>query len=308
MTLNPDPSSTARSTPDGRRDRFATLTFERDVAAPLSVLWQAWTAPAARAVWAAPMPSVTVEFLEADTRVGGREISLCKVEGEPDIRCECGWLALQPGVRSVNYEVVSSEGVTQSAALVTANLSGTDKRSRLVVTVQLSSLAQDMEAGYQAGFGAGLDNLAGAAERTMVLQRVIQAPRSAVWNSWMNPETLPQWWGPEGFSCRTKRIDLRAGGEWVFDMIAPDGTVFPNHHLYNEVRPEERIGYTLHWGENGPKHADAWASFEDQDGATKVTLGMVFSTAAEFQEAKGFGAVELGLQTLGKLERFVASR
>jgi uncharacterized protein YndB with AHSA1/START domain len=124
----------------------------------------------------------------------------------------------------------------------------------------------------------------------------------------MNSETLPQWWGPEGFSCRTKRIDLRTGGEWVFDMIAPDDTVFPNHHLYNEVRPEERIGYTLLWGENGPKHADAWASFEDQYGATKVTLGMVFSTAAEFQEAKGFGAVELGLQTLGKLERFVASR
>jgi uncharacterized protein YndB with AHSA1/START domain len=178
----------------------------------------------------------------------------------------------------------------------------------LVLTVQLSSLAEGMEAGYREGFGAGLDNLAGAAERTMVLQRVIQAPRSIVWGAWMNSETLPQWWGPEGFTCRTKRIDLRAGGEWVFDMIAPDSSVFPNHHLYNEVRPEERIGYPLLWGENGPKHADAWASFEDQDGATKVTLGMVFSTAAAFQEAKGFGAVELGLQTLGKLERFVASR
>jgi hypothetical protein len=35
---------------------------------------------------------------------------------------------------------------------------------------------------------------------------------------------------------------------------------------------------------------------------------MVLSTAAEFQAAKGFGAVELGQQTLGKLERFVASR
>ena len=176
------------------------------------------------------------------------------------------------------------------------------------MTVQLSSLAEDMEAGYREGFGAGLDNLAGVAERTMVLQRVIQAPRAVVWGAWMNPETLPQWWGPDGFSCRTKRIDLRTGGEWVFDMIAPDGTVFPNHHRYSEVRPEERIGYTLLWGENGPKHADAWASFEDEDGATKVTLGMVFSTAAEFQTAKGFGAVELGLQTLGKLERFVESR
>ena len=290
------------------RSRFATLTFERDVAAPLAVLWEAWTAPSARAIWAAPSTSVTVEFLEADTRVGGREISLCKVEGQPDIRCENGWLALQPEVCSVNYEVISSEGVTQSVALVTADVSGTHQNSRLIVTVQLSSLAVDMEPSYREGFGAGLENLVGTAERTMVLQRVIQAPRSIVWGAWMNPETLPLWWGPEGFSCRTQRIDLRKGGEWVFDMIAPDGTVFPNHHLYVEVRPEERLGYTLLWGENGPKHADAWASFEDQDGATKVTLGMVFSTAAEFQEAKGFGAVELGLQTLGKLERFVTSR
>jgi uncharacterized protein YndB with AHSA1/START domain len=288
--------------------RFATLTFERDVAAPISALWQAWTAPAARAVWSAPTPSVTVAFLESDTRVGGREVSLCKAEGQPDIRCECGWLELQPAVRGVNYEVISSGGMRQSAALVTADFSGTDERTRLVVTVQLSSLAENMEASYRQGFNAGLDNLAGVARRTMVLQRVIQAPRTIVWNTWMNPETLPQWWGPDGFSCRTKRIDLRTGGEWVFDMIAPDGTVFPNHHLYTEVRPEERISYTLLWGENGPKHADAWASLEEQDGATTVTLGMVFSTEAEFQQAKGFGAVELGLQTLGKLERFIKSR
>ncbi|CAO3358038.1 SRPBCC family protein [Azospirillum melinis] len=305
MMSNGDTTSTA---PENRKDRFAMLTFERDVAAPLSVLWHAWTAPAARMAWAAPTPSVTVEFLEADSRVGGREVSLCKVAGQSDIRCEVGWLELQPALRSVNYEVVSSEGVTQSAALVTADFSGTDKRSRLVVTVQLSSLAENMEAGYRQGFGAGLDNLAGVAERTMVLERVIQAPRTLVWGAWMNPETLPQWWGPDGFSCRTTRIDLRTGGEWVFDMIAPDGTVFPNHHRYGEIRPEERIGYTLLWGENGPKHADAWALFEDLDGATKVTLGMVFTTAAEFQDAKGFGAEELGQQTLGKLERFVASR
>jgi uncharacterized protein YndB with AHSA1/START domain len=286
---------------------FATLTFARQVSAPVAVLWQAWTAPAARAVWGAPTPEVTVAFLEADTRVGGREVSLCKVAGRPDIRVEGGWLDLRPARRSVGYEVISCEGVTQSAALVTADFAEADAGSRVVVTVQLSSLARDMEADYGRGFGAGLDNLAGVAERTMVLRRVIRAPRHLVWGAWMNPETLPRWWGPDGFSCRTKRIDLRTGGEWVFDMIAPDGTVFPNHHRYGEVRPEDRIGYALHWGENGPKHADAWALFEEADGATTVTLGMVFSTAAEFQTAKGFGAVELGLQTLGKLARFVGA-
>ena len=307
MKSKPDSNSTTQTKSDNVGARFATLTFERDVAAPLPVLWQAWTAPAARAAWAAPTPSVTVEFLEADTRVGGREVSLCKVDGAPDIRCECGWLAFQQEACSVNYEVISSEGITQSAALVTADFSGAGERSRLVVTVQLSSLAEDMETGYRQGFDAGLDNLASVAERTMVLQRVIQAPRSMVWNAWINPETLPQWWGPDGFSCRTKRIDLRTGGEWVFDMIGPDGTVYPNHHLYREVRAEERIGYALLWGENGPKHADAWASFENEDGGTKVTLGMVFNTAAEFQDAKGFGAIELGMQTLGKLAHFIGA-
>ena len=288
-------------------NRFATLSFERRVDAPVSTLWQAWTAPAARAVWSAPAPGVTVEILESDPQVGGREVSICRGPRLPDIRCEGGWLEMQPALRSVNYEVVSAEGVSQSAALVTADFSAEGEGSRIAVTVQLSSLAEDMEPGYRQGFGGGLDNLSGVAERTMVLERVIRAPRPVVWGAWLNKDSLPQWWGPEGFSCRTKRIDLRTGGEWVFDMIGPDGTVFPNHHRYGEILPEDRLHYTLHWGENGPKHADAWARFEDQDGGTKVTLGMVFSTADEFRTAKGFGAVELGLQTLGKLARAVGA-
>ena len=275
-------------------DRFATLTFTRKVAAPVATLFAAWTSPAARAVWAAPTPAVTVEFLEADARVGGREISLCKVAGEPDIRV-------------VGYEAVSREGVRLSAALVTADFAAEGNASRIDVTVQLASLAEDMAAGYRQGFNAGLDNMGGVAERTILFHRVIKAPVPVVWGAWMNAESLPKWWGPDGFSCRTSRIDLRAGGEWVFDMIAPDGTVFPNHHKYGAVIPETRLDYTLHWGENGPKHADAWASFDDIGGATKVTLGMVMATAQEYHEAKGFGAVELGLQTLGKLARIVGA-
>ena len=47
MTSSPHAGDTFRATPASAR--FATLTFERRVAAPPSVLWQAWTAPAARA-------------------------------------------------------------------------------------------------------------------------------------------------------------------------------------------------------------------------------------------------------------------
>jgi uncharacterized protein YndB with AHSA1/START domain len=145
------------------------------------------------------------------------------------------------------------------------------------------------------------------ADRTLVITRVIRAPVGLVWRTWMNAETLPTWWGPDGFSCKTKRIDLREGGEWVFDMIGRDGTVFPNHHRYVRVIPEQRIDYLLLWGENGPKHADASAVFEQVEAGTKVTLNMVMNTVEEYQNAKGYHAVELGLQTLGKLARHVGA-
>ena len=144
-------------------------------------------------------------------------------------------------------------------------------------------------------------------DRTMTLERVIKAPVSVVWGAWINPVALPQWWGPDGFSCRTKRIDLRTGGEWVFDMIGPDGKVWPNHHRYGLVQPTSRVEYTLHWGEDGPKHADASVDFTDLGGATKVTLQMIFATPQEYEDAKGCGAVELGQQTLGKLAWFVGA-
>lgn len=292
---------------DFARLDFDRLDFDRAVAAPAATLWEGWSAPAARAIWAAPVPSVEVVFLEADPRVGGREVSLCRVAGQPDIRCDLCWLVLEPPRLSVHSEVVSVGGVTQSAALVTAAISAAGAGSRIAVTVQLAGLAADMAEGYRQGFGAGLDHLAGVAARCMVLRRVIRAPRGVVWGAWMNARTLPLWWGPEGYSCRTSRIDLRPGGSWVFDMIGPDGTVHPNHHIYHEIRPEERIAYALHLGEGGPKHADAWARFTETEAGTEVVLGMVFDTQAAFDGARAFGAEALGQQTLGKLARFVGA-
>lgn len=148
---------------------------------------------------------------------------------------------------------------------------------------------------------------ADAADRTMVIERLIAAPVAAVWAAWTDPARLPLWWGPEGHSCRTARIDIRAGGEWVFDMIGPDGTVYPNHHRYHRMTAGERIDYTLHRGKDGPVHAEASVRFAPAGAGTRVTLRMVFATRAEFAAAKGFGAEALGLQTLGKLARHLGA-
>lgn len=287
--------------------RCTTLTFERDIAAPAGTVWQVWTAPKARALWAAPSPDITVEVMESDSRPGGREVSYCRADGTPEVRCEVNWLVMRAPHLSVNSEVIASNGQTDCATLITTRIEDQGDKSRLSVTVQLSSLAADMEAGYRFGYGGGLDNLTSIAARTMVITRTIRAPVAKLWAAWMNPETLPQWWGPDGFSCRTSRINLGQGGEWLFDMIGPDGTVFPNHHRYGTVVEGARIEYSLHAGEGGPVHADAWVHFEEQDGITTVTLGMVMSSQEAHDGAKAFGAEALGLQTLGKLARFIGA-
>ncbi|MBN8292657.1 SRPBCC domain-containing protein [Rhodobacter sp. NTK016B] len=287
--------------------RFATLVFERRIATPPLPVWHAWTDPAARAIWAQSTPDLSVEMLRSEARIGAGEVSICRVSGQPDMRSEIDWLAMAPPRCSTYTEILRAGGEMLSAALVTAEMSAQGEGTVLKMTVQVTSLSEDREPGYRKDFYAALDAMVDVAERTMLVDRVIAAPAEVLWQAWTDPQALPQWWGPDGFSCRTSRIDLRDGGEWVFDMIAPDGTVFPNHHKYRHYAPNKRIDYALHGGEGGPKHADASVTFSPAGDGTRVVLGMIFASREECAGAKAMGAVELGQQTLGKLARHVGA-
>lgn len=138
---------------------FETLRFTQAYDAAPDRLWRAWTDPQARMRWSAPNPDVTVEFLEWGTREGGREVSLCRVKGAPDVRCEVGWIAVEPPLRTVNTEVLFAGGDRLAAALVTALVEAEAAGSRLTLTVQLASLAADMAPGYRQGFPLGLANI-----------------------------------------------------------------------------------------------------------------------------------------------------
>src|SRR5690606_22329465 len=109
-----------------------------------------------------------------------------------------------------------------SSALITAELVETPGGTDLRLTVQLSAKEASMEQDYIQGFNGGLAQLETLCRRLMVISRVIDAPAEEIWRAWTDPERLPRWWGPDGFSCHTTRLDLREGGEWVFDMIGPD--------------------------------------------------------------------------------------
>ena len=41
-----------------------------------------------------------------------------------------------------------------------------------------------------------------------------------LWYLWTTKEGFESWWGPEGFRVEVRKLDLRVGGELVYDMIA----------------------------------------------------------------------------------------
>lgn len=144
--------------------------------------------------------------------------------------------------------------------------------------------------------------------RSITLSRLIGAPVAKVWRCWTDPALLPQWFGPEGFSCQTHDIDLRAGGHWLFDMTGPDGKVWPNRHRYTRMEPPNRMDFLLDAGAGDEAASEVVVTLTAEGDATRIRYQMTFPTLAARSMAVGFGAVDLGHQTLAKLSAMAQSQ
>jgi len=147
-------------------------------------------------------------------------------------------------------------------------------------------------------------------DREIVITRLVDAPRALVFEAWTDPTQLPAWFGPEGFAIETKEIDIRPGGRWRFDMIAPDGTRYGNRMVFLRLEAPALIEV-----DHGSDRDDDPSTFrmlltldEQANGKTVVTLRQMHPTKARRDETIGFGAVEYGAQTLDKLARHVGAR
>jgi uncharacterized protein YndB with AHSA1/START domain len=97
--------------------------------------------------------------------------------------------------------------------------------------------------------------MSSGARRTVIFERVFEASMEEVWDLWTTKEGIESWWGPDGFSVRVQKLDLRPGGELLYTMtaIAPDQIGFLKNAgmpltqaariTYTEVAPPRRLAY-----------------------------------------------------------------
>lgn len=146
-------------------------------------------------------------------------------------------------------------------------------------------------------------------DREIVLSRVIAAPRERVFQAWTDPQQIVQWFGPDGFTVETLECDIRPGGRWRFVFTGPDGRRWDNRMVFLRVEAPRLI--EIEHGsdkDDDPARFHVTVTFDAQgDGKTVLTLRQLHPTKEQRDAGIGFGAVELGYQTLAKLARHLGA-
>lgn len=80
--------------------------------------------------------------------------------------------------------------------------------------------------------------------RTLVINRIIDAPREKVYKCWTTPELMKQWFTPAPWKTAEVEVELRPGGKSLIVMEDPEGNKYPNAGVYLEIVPNERLVFT----------------------------------------------------------------
>lgn len=99
-------------------------------------------------------------------------------------------------------------------------------------------------------------------------------------------------------------MDLRVGGAWTFVMGEPDGTRYPNHSVFTEIKPLFRLVFDHGDGER--VWLKATIDLQDAGDGTLVTLRQLYPSKESRDEVvTRYSAIEGGKQHLAKLEAYV---
>ncbi len=308
----------------GSRDLVFTRTFE----APTSLVWQAWTRPEHLRQWWGPH-EFTNPRCEIDLRPGGAM--------RIDMRGPDGMVYPMTGTfieidepRRLVFDSAALGADGKPALEVRSIVTFTEdgKRTRMEVREQIlratdegRGFAEGMEAGWTQSFerlSRTIGNLTGRTglmllDREVAYTREFEAPRETVWKALTESGRIEKWWGPRGFSTRTEKMDVRPGGSWVFDMIGPDGQVYPNHIVYDEVEAPSRLTYRhVEKPEEDTCFFRTIATLEPVEGSstrTRLTFRMQFESPEMLSTLdRECGAIEGGKQTLARLGEFLSPK
>lgn len=131
------------------------------------------------------------------------------------------------------------------------------------------------------------------AERTLVLDRLIDAPRAKLYRCWTEPKLLEQWFCPKPWRVSVQKMDVRGGGDSELTMHGPNGETMPHPGVYLEVVPNEKIvftdAFTRAWEPSAKPFFVCAVTFRDEGGQTRYHASAVHWTVEDCKAHEEMG-------------------
>ena len=131
----------------------------------------------------------------------------------------------------------------------------------------------------------------------MFITRGFAGTVEEVWNAWTDAKLLDQWWAPKPWKAKTKSMDFREGGRWVYAMIGPEGEKHWALAEYHKIVPQKSFeGLDAFADETGNINDEfprmLWkVSFKASSEATKVEVEITYNSKADMEKI-----IETGFQ------------
>jgi len=71
------------------------------------------------------------------------------------------------------------------------------------------------------------------------VEREFAASIDKVWAAWTQAELLDQWWAPRPWMAKTKTMDFKVGGHWLYAMVSPEGQAHWCRVDYKSITPQK---------------------------------------------------------------------
>jgi len=146
------------------------------------------------------------------------------------------------------------------------------------------------------------------ATQDVVLTRVFDAPREAVFAAMTDPNAILQWWGLRDETTTAESMDVRPGGFWRFVSRDSQGNEYAFHGYFHEVLAPERLVYTFEY-EGAPGHVILETiTLEDLGGRTRLTDRSVFQTVEDRDAMVRSGMESGATQSMERLAELLDTR
>lgn len=149
-------------------------------------------------------------------------------------------------------------------------------------------------------------------DKKIILERVLDAPRDAVWRAWTEKDILEKWWAPMPWQAITKSFEFKEGGRWHYYMRGPKGEISWGCADFISIDPETKISVNdFFCDEDGKINSNLpiihWENtFTDEGMMTKLDTELVFKTEEDMNKLIEMGFEEGFSTALDQLDKLLS--